>query len=229
MKKATTRKYIVNSNIFLDENDISFYLLGAYMTDGNICDTKHHLSFSLKSKDFEWIESIKNTLCPTKPIYFSKESDCCSIDLSDMDSMNWLMSYGCTPCKSKTLKLAKDIPTKYHADFIRGLIDGDGSISYAPYTKTKKGKIYHYTKLSVYLCSASKEFLDQIKLLIPPEINCYIYNLGKRNSIIRGKEIKATCDIYRLCFNDSYAKKLLAYLYYPEHKLSMKRKEQLSK
>jgi hypothetical protein len=136
MKKATTRKYIVNTNVFLHENDLSFYLLGAYMTDGHINDKKHHLNFNLSSKDFDWVELIRNLLSPQKPIYSSKKSECYSIELSDIESMSWLISYGCGPRKSKTLVMARTIPLTYYPDFIRGLIDGDGCITTCQYVSS---------------------------------------------------------------------------------------------
>jgi hypothetical protein len=225
-KKTSNRKYIVDSNAFLCENDVSFYLLGAYMTDGNINDKKHHISFSISSKDIDWIELIRSIISPIKPIYISKRSEHYTFTVSDIDAMNWLISYGCTPRKSYNLELRKDIPIQYHRDFIRGLIDGDGCISYAPYDKIKNGKTYHYMKTSMYLCSVSKIFLDTIKSMIPDTINCAVYNLGMHDSMIQGKIIHSTCDIYRLQFNDSNAKKLLQWLYYLDHKISMPRKNQ---
>lgn len=223
-KNTTNRKYIVNTNVFLCEDDISFYLLGAYMTDGNLNDKKHHLSFSITSKDKDWIQIIRDLICPNKPLY--PKLNCFAFEASDTDIMNWLISYGCTPRKSYNLELQKNIPVQYHRDFIRGLIDGDGSISFAPYNKIKKGKTYHYMKTSVYLCSVSKIFLDTIKTMIPDTINCAVYNLGMHDSTIRGEIIHSTCDIFRLQFSDSNAKKLLSWLYYPEHKISMPRKNQ---
>ena len=229
-KKGPTRKYITNSNAFLNEDDISFYLLGAYMTDGYICDIKHHISFTMTSKDYEWIENIKNIISPNKPIYSNKVYECYKISISDINSMNWLISYGCVPRKSKILKIRKKIPPQYQADFIRGVVDGDGSISSCIYKKVKNNKEYWYDKTTVYICSASKIFLEQIKDLIPLNINCGICTISKSkcNSIIRGKEVIATCDNYRLTFNDSNAKKILNWLYYPGHKLSLLRKKNLA-
>lgn len=220
------RKYNVNPELFLIENDISFYLLGAYMTDGNICDRKHHVSFTICSKDLDWLEIIRDYINPLRPFY--KKNGCFEYAVSDIKSMNWLISYGCTPRKSKTLEITKQIPTIYQKDFIRGVLDGDGSISTCRYKKIKNNKEYFYTKITSYICSSSYKFLEQIKAMIPQNINCYIINCGKNNSIIRNKKVIATCNIYRLCFNDSYAKKLFEWIYYPEHKISLPRKRNLA-
>ena len=47
-------------------------------------------------------------------------------------------------------------------------------------------------------------------------------------SVIHGEKVIPTCDVYRLTFNDSNAKKLAAYLYYTDHNISMFRKSQLA-
>lgn len=59
------KKYTHKTEILTNEDDISFYLLGAYMTDGCIAmrDSKP-ISATLVSSDFEWIEKIKNIISP---------------------------------------------------------------------------------------------------------------------------------------------------------------------
>lgn len=225
---ARTRKYFVNTNHFLDENDISFYLLGVYMTDGNINTTKHHLNFSISSKDKRWLESIRDLIVPNKPIY-NKQGNCFSLEASNIEVLNWLINYGCIPRKSLTLSINKPIPIQYQRDFLRGVVDGDGSMSIAPYIKKKNNKIYHYNKKTMYICSASRIFLEQIKEMIPNNINCYLYNYGKIDSIINDKIVIAKNDIYRLAFNDGYAKKFAEYLYYDNHAMSLERKYQVAK
>lgn len=212
-RKSTTRKYTVNSPVFLNEDEISFYLLGVYMADGNVIGVKHRISFSLISKDKDWLKVIRDLICPNKPLYLKNNYECYTLSTSDIDSMNWLMSYGCVPRKSKTLKIEKPIPDNHIKDFIRGVVDGDGSISTCPYTKIKNGKEYKYQKYTVYICSASEIFLQQIKKMVPQNINCNICKVKQTTSVINGRLVIPTCDIYRLTFNDSNAKKLIMALY----------------
>lgn len=218
-------KYSVNINSFLNEDDVSFYLLGAYMTDGNVITKKHHKNFSISSSDLDWIESIRSYVAPTTPIRKNKTSNNYVISNSNQQVLDWFLSYGCVPAKSKLLSLAKEIPTQYYRDFVRGAIDGDGSISYSRYSKKKNGKEYFYDKKVVYLCGASKIFLEQVQSMLPKDINSNIVNHGRKDKMIRNKVVKATCDIYRLIFNDSNAVKLLIWLYYPDHKISLHRKK----
>jgi hypothetical protein len=227
-RKASTRKYIVDSNSFLSEDKTSYYLLGAYMTDGSLNTRKRNMYIDLSSADKDWLENIRHIICSEKPIYNSKDN-CYSFQFSDIDCMNWLNDYGCTPKKSLTLTINKPIPKEYQMDFIRGVIDGDGCMTQSPYVKKKAGKEYHYTKKVIYICSASLKFLEQIKSFIPDDINCVIANHGRKNCVIKGKPVIGNVDIYRLIFNDSNAVKLAKLLYYKEGLLSLKRKEMIAR
>jgi len=230
IKNQGHRKHHVISTIFTDENDISFYLLGAYMTDGCISNIHRKVLFKITSKDKIWIENIRDLIVPNKKIYEHKSCICYELIVRDINSIRWLMSYGCLPNKSKTLELLKDIPKLYQRDFIRGVIDGDGSISYCKYIKTKNDKEYHYVKTTAYICSASIKFIEQLKKLIPSNINCHIITLSKekQSCLIKGRKVTATGNFYRLQFNDSNAKKLFEWAYYKENKINLKRKQILA-
>lgn len=67
MPNAYSFKYKYNLELFTNEDDLSFYLLGAAITDGCITESgtnKSSYRFSFSSADFDWIESIKNLICP---------------------------------------------------------------------------------------------------------------------------------------------------------------------
>lgn len=216
-----TRKYIVNTN----EDSLSFYLLGAWMTDGWLSDKKSNVYFGIGSKDNEWVESIRNIVCPEKPIYKHKSGLYCYFKASNMD---WFVSLGCTTKKSKTLKIEKNIPKEYHRDFIRGAIDGDGSLSSSSYKKVKNNKTYYYKKHTVYLCSASKMFLEQVQDMIPSDIRCNLFNCGKPKGKIKDRTIIGKCDVHRLIFNDSNALKFTKWIYYQNNDLSLCRKNKIA-
>jgi hypothetical protein len=217
-------KFHANKYCFLNENNLSFYLLGVYMTDGCLIDTTHHHSIYLSSKDFDWLCSIRDTVCPNKTIYEPKNQKIYKFEFTNRDIYDWLISWGCTPRKSKTLKLEKEIPDKFIKDFLRGVIDGDGCITYCLYNKTKNGKIYQYYKSTVVIYSVSEVFIKQLKSLIPENINCFMYNMGKSVSILNNRKLESTTDMYRLIFNDINAKKLVDLVYYQDHELSLSRK-----
>lgn len=226
-KKSTFRKYSVNENILLNETSLSFYLLGVYFTDGHIRDQKHHLSFGISSADKKWLKDIRDIMCPQKPIYSNNNNF--SLEMSQIDCINWLISWGCTPRKSKTASLTKSIPEEYQKDFLRGVIDGDGCLTQSKYSKKKNDKTYNYTKKVIYICSASEEFINQLQKMIPENILSVKRNYGKAKSTIKGKKIIGKVDIFRLIFNDSNAVKLSEYCYYDNHELSLDRKYDIVK
>lgn len=221
--KSGKQKYPVNNKIFTEETSNSFYLLGAYITDGTIKTTKRRKSFSITSKDRDWLESIRNILCPNKPLY--QNGNCYILQIFDIKSLNWLLSYGCVPNKSLTLSLQKDIPDQYKADFIRGVIDGDGCVSLSNYRVVKNNKEYYYTKINCYLLTASESFCNQLQILIPKNIKYSLVKIlpgDKRN--INGKTCVRRNTLYRIYFTGKYAQQLLRWCYYPGHELSLTRK-----
>jgi len=226
-KSKAHRKYEIFPNVILDETATSFYLLGALMSDGHIIDSPRSLAIGISSNDKDWLEDIRNLICPDKPIYNHKDN-CFTFEFSHAECMNWLISYGCTPRKSLTIRLEKPIPETFIPDFIRGLVDGDGSVNCVKYKKVKpNGKTYWYHKVSTYICSASKEFIDDLYRLIPSEFNALICPCKTKASIIRGKPIIPTVEFnYRLAFNDQNALKFLQWIYYPGHELSLNRKRE---
>src|SRR2546428_233099 len=70
---------------------------------------------------------------------------------------------GLTPAKSLTLRPLA-VPDSVFADFLRGCIDGDGSVVvYADWYHTDKNERYVYERLYVTLVSGSWRFLDWIR------------------------------------------------------------------
>ena len=73
---------------------------------------------------------------------------------------------GLTPAKSLTLRPLA-IPDAVFADFVRGCIDGDGSVTvYVDRHNTDKSERYVYERLYVKLVSASRVFLDWVQATI---------------------------------------------------------------
>lgn len=225
-RSNASRKYAINPNVILDETATSFYLLGALMSDGHINDAPRSLSVSITSSDKDWLEDIRSLICPDKPIY--NKENCSTFEFSHAECMNWLISYGCTPRKSLTIRLEKPIPKIFIPDFIRGLVDGDGSVNCTKYKKVKpSGKTYWYNKVSTYICSASLGFIEDLHRLIPSEFNALICPCKTNDRTIRGRPVKSNVEFnYRLTFNDQNALKFLQWIYYPDHKLSMNRKRE---
>lgn len=227
-------KIKVNKEIFEREDSTSFYLLGCFLSDGNVHYTRSrngnkcpYYVNSFSSNDIEWIETITELLSPGRPLYKMKNQDYYRLQMIDVDLSNWLIKWGCVPRKSLTLKFPNKIPDKYLPDLIRGVFDGDGSVGIYPYTIQKNGKIYRYKKVQCYICSASRIFINSLgKILDKLGINYQVVIDDKRNkrSYIRGREIKGGI-LYRILFQsygDAFG--FINFIYYPGFKHCMQRK-----
>jgi hypothetical protein len=202
-------KYEYNLEIFRNKNEIFYYLLGALLTDGNIYVDKDCHLIQMTSKDIDWLSSLQQTI---KCAIYSTKDGHGNLSINSNEICQILLENGCTPNKSLTVRLPY-IPEKYMPDLIRGCIDGDGSIP-------------NGDQIQCYLCSSNKEFLDDILyILTGQDILAHIYEIKKKPYTLKnGKTITPKNKHYRLVFSKTQTKKLLAWTYYPGHKLSMPRK-----
>lgn len=218
--------YTETKKILFEEGANAYYLLGAFITDGNVYKRKnknHTTECSLSSKDKDWLIAIQKLL-NNEPIIKSKNTNLYELRIYNEDVFNWLVSKECVPCKSLTIKMPA-IPDQYLPDFIRGCIDGDGSISISKYQQHKNGKTYDRIKKSIYLCGSSYDFLQTLHAkLISIGMVCGLYTIHKKDTMVNGKLIIAKHPHYRIIFNDKCAVTFAQWLYYAGHIISMPRK-----
>lgn len=140
------------------------YWLGFLFADGSVSSTNNNIELSLSVKDLSHLEKFKLFLNSSTKIKVStitvnnKNFDRCRLTVTDKYFKEKLISLGCTPRKSLTIKFPNEHIFKYDYlkyDFIRGYVDGDGCISY-----TRTGRL----SLSII---GTKEFLQEIKQLFP--------------------------------------------------------------
>ena len=148
------------SKVSLIWNNNLAYVIGVIATDGNLSPDLRHLNIT--SKDYEMLTNCKkclgiNNKIGKKSRGGSKEKKYYVLQFGDKNFFEFLLKLGLTPKKSKTIGKLK-IPKKYFPHFLRGCIDGDGSISIWSHPESR------YPQYTVRLCSASKKFLDWILL-----------------------------------------------------------------
>lgn len=143
------------------------YAIGLITTDGNLSVDGRHINFT--SKDIDLIEHFKDSLSLLNKIGKkarggSKDKKYFVIQFGDVNFYEFLLSIGLKPAKSKTLT-ALAIPGDYFADFLRGCIDGDGSININRHPESR------HPQLRLRLCSASLAFLEWVKSEIMRNFN----------------------------------------------------------
>ncbi len=133
------------------------YIVGLIVTDGCLSGDGRHIMFT--SKDLDLIQTfyrllgLKNKIGRT----VNPKSWAYRAQFGDVQFYRWLMQIGLTPNKSKTIGRIS-VPDEYFIDFLRGHLDGDGSITtFSDHYNTYKNPAYIYQRLVVRFISASKE------------------------------------------------------------------------
>lgn len=197
---TTTYMKDYKPEILWNKDDISYYLLGAFITDGSI-RTKNgkYGTCSVTSCDYEWLVQIRNLLCPPKPIYEPSQNTY-SVYFTNKDILKFFLENECIPNKSLVIKMP-NVPSQYLPDFLRGCFDGDGCIHISNDKKRHNCEIL----------SASKNFADAI------------YELCKQFN----PRIYCSYDkYYKIRFNGIYAYHFLKWVYYANNKIVMLRKQE---
>lgn len=210
------KNYTYDASVFLNEDDISYYLLGLFITDGNVYIGKSNgVACELKSIDYDLLDSIRQLICPVL-LLAKSHNECFRLRINNKQIGEWLIKNECVPNKTKIVKFP-NVPDKYLPDFIRGLIDGDGSIGH-----------YSQTKCMVRFDSASFDLVNSL--------NAKLNSLGIRSKIsltkwitpiIDGRQTQSTTQMYRLVFSGLTAYKLLKFIYKGD-RLSLIRKKDIA-
>lgn len=211
-------KYNYNLDAFYNEDEISYYLLGAFITDGCVYKnnpTTH--ACQLSSVDTDWLDLIKDYIGTNLKLHeFSKGYY--GLRIMRNDIANWFISHGCCPRKTLDAKFP-NVPYKYLPDFLRGLIDGDGSIGTYRYKNSNRFKrSIQFISASIDLVNGFQEKTNELN------IKSAIYKKKMVDGKINEKIVKAKNQIYALSYSGDNAKKLSEYIYYDNCKLYLPRK-----
>jgi len=197
------------------------YAVGLIATDGNLSRKPGRLSIT--SNDVDLLDMVRQRLdltVPIKPHRGGYGHRCHHIAWSDRRFYDWLTTAGLTPAKSLTLgPLA--IPDGYFADFLRGCIDGDGSIiTYVDRYNTSKSPAYVYTRLFVSIVSASRRFAEWLQA----RVRC----LRGLSGSLTIKRSAGRRDIWCLRYAKRESLALLRWMYYAPDLLCLRRKRDIA-
>ncbi len=189
------------------------YAIGLFVADGHLSIDGRHLNFT--SKDLEQILNFKKALCldnkigkkgrgksKTKKYYYTQ--------FGSVKFYKFLQRIG-VPQK-KTYEISElNIPKNYFSDYLRGFLDGDGTIGCFSHPETEREQI----RIAFYVyCKEHTRWLkDSIKIYVDVE----------------GGHISNCNRVYKLTYCKRDSLKLIDFMYYPEVKVYLSRKAKTAK
>ena len=196
------------------------YTVGLITTDGSLSKDKRHITFT--SADLNLLKTFKKCLklkvgITKNPLGFSTNKQCYRIQFGNVRFYDWLVKIGL--CPNKTFELTTiSVPDNFFPDFIRGHLDGDGSIiTYIDRYLITKNPKYIYKRLMVYLMSASRVHVEWLQQKINELTNLHGSIQVKKHRLRRNP-------IYVLKFSKKESILLLKWIYYEKNLPCLKRK-----
>lgn len=167
IKKTNNRinKHIISDYFSIIDSSDKAYILGLLFTDGNVSkmgNKSGRIRLQLQAQDKDILEKIKIILCIDSELIFdSRSNGCYSLEFSDEQIFNDLSKYNIIPNKTYEIQhIPTNIPHEFKRDFIRGLIDGDGSISFDT-TKSKDVTI-NFTSYHQTIVQELRDLIDEL-------------------------------------------------------------------
>ena len=190
-----------------------WYVVGYIATDGCLSKDRRHIM--IVSKDYQILKDIRDTLGLNAKISHHRgglNTSAFHVVISSVSFYRFLESIGLTSKKSLTLG-SLDVPSSYFKDFLRGVIDGDGSI-YSWIHRTNG-----HIQWSLRFHSGSKLFSEWLK----NETEKY-FNVWGRLHVRKSKDRNP---FYIVKFGKMAAKDILSSCY-PKDCLALERKNKVA-
>jgi len=195
------------------------YAVGLIATDGCLGRDESHLTMT--SKDTDLLETFGRCLgMKARITRTASPRPCYRIQWCDSGFHRWLTGIGLMPAKSLRLAALR-VPDEWFRDFLRGCIDGDGSvITYTDRYNTLKKSQYVYTRVYLSLVSASPPFIQWIRATLQ-RLVAVRGDIGIRRS-------ENHHDTWRLRYAKREALVLLRWMYYSPKVPCLGRKREIA-
>jgi len=214
----------MKSNIGHKWNSNLAYAIGLIATDGNLSKDKRHILFTTTDRQlvntFKKCLGIKNKTIITPPSGFGRKQ-AYRINIGNVRFYRRLQKVGLMP--KKTALMGKlDIPNQYFVDFLRGHLDGDGSVfTYTDRYMEYKEKRYSYNRLYTKFISTSFNQINWIRNKIQE-------TLGMNGSLTHYLKHGRKLAIWQLRFAKKDSLKLLSWIYYKPNLPCLNRKRRIA-
>ena len=211
--KKNTRHTIKNPNVFNTFTPESCYWAGFIAADGSIHKNRNTVAIEIKAEDEKHLHNLCHIMGRDNQVWYrdreknDKIYRAAAISLEAQSIKIGLQyNFNITPNKSNTLKPPQNIPQEYLHHFIRGYVDGDGSIGWHKHNNTPR----------LNVCSGSKEFLEWLAENIKNNVitgNPTVREETNRNLYTVEFMGKQVCDILDWLYKDSKPETRLARKY----------------
>lgn len=207
------QEHSLNKNYFKEINTINkAQVLGMIYADGCLLERKgitRILSISLREPDEDYLEFIKKEIEYTGNLsdrISQYNSKIYTLRIASVELFNDMVNLGLTPRKSLTIDFPRKdkVPTHLHSHFIRGYMEGDGSVCH--YFSKKKGR-GRFLSGTVNFCGTI-QFLEKLKEIIWKNLNINCV-LSQKKSL---KERNVNCHSLTISGN-LYVLKFLEWVY----------------
>lgn len=209
--RVSRRKYDINHDYFKTWSSNMAYVLGLWFADGNI----HHNVFTivLHKDDSYLLQSILDDMSATYNVKFYDNMS--SLTVTSPTFIEDVKKLGGKERKSWDVKFPL-IPKQYMPDFMRGLWDGDGCITF------NKGDNSYRSSIG----SASKEFANGIRdCLNSVGIKSSIRTvLTKKGHVVVGNKLSRDSVFYVIDVGINGTRRLRDFMYVGDSDLKMFRK-----
>lgn len=131
LQRLSQDRYSIDYNFFSEWNSDVAYIIGLIAADGHIVHRNgiNSLQLELSAKDKDILDKICSSLKFEKELSYIKSKNTYKLYINNTKIINDIVSKG-IPYKNKTFDVAfpTNLPKEFYRDYIRGVLDGDGSI-----------------------------------------------------------------------------------------------------
>lgn len=194
------RKNYYDENYFetIDSSEKAYWL-GFIYADGCVYEgnngNSYRLQINLKESDKPHLEKFQESIGSSYKIGYNANTKSVSLKINSTKMCKDLINLGVIPRKSLVCTMP-NIPYNLKSHFVRGLFDGDGTITMCN-NVTKKKAYPHFS-----ICTGSEDFATSLHELLP---GCKMY-IQKRKHLLYSIETSDTDyikDIYDWLYEDA--------------------------
>lgn len=201
-------EWLVPRNVLAAWSPELAYVVGLIATDGHLDSDKIEVGFISTDRELVnlYCQALHVDSIHVGVTENSARKPCFRVRLNDREYRRFLETIGLTPAKSKTLG-ALLIPDSLFRDFLRGVLDGDGS------WYIQKSWLGRYQYLKMELVSASYSFIEWV--------NHKVVQLAGFQGTRRSRSLGR---YHYLSYGGQQSIELGAWLYYSPNVLALSRK-----